>query len=444
MGFVFGVEKFLRVLVQIIIVLFLLLSSVFSGYSDRTQAVITGEVAFDQGLIRNTDSPGNSFQLLEKRLMRFMKKWDIPGASVAIAQNDRLVYARGYGLADVENGEYAEPWHLFRIASISKLITAATIFHLFDSGLLTPDTRVFGPQGILDTLLFPDIVDKRVFDITVQHLLEHSAGWTTRWGDHMFMPHVIARHTETPSPPDIETIIRFSLSKRLHFKPGAYSSYSNLGYAILGKVVERVTRMDYETYVRENLMAPLGILDFYIGNNTLEGRLLREVRYYETEDADKIPALDGSGELVSRSDGGNDIATLGAAGGWVASSSGLVKFMLAIDGIDTRPDILSLPSVQQMMTGYGLFGPLGWRAADGAGNCWRTGSFAGSSAVVEMRADGITWAVLMNASAWKGADFPFLIRQEMHAALRTIDQWPGYDLFVNQEKPLLKPNIAFP
>ncbi len=420
---------------QVLVILFLILRNIFQVWSERTVPPRFGKEEVKQVPLTNEMDPPGELAAFEKTLSRFLKKWEIPGASIAIARDGRLVYARGIGLADVEDSIPAEPCQLFRLASISKLVTATAIFRLIEEGKLRLDSRVFGPEGILDTTLYPHIADTRVMKITVRHLLEHSGGWTTRYGDQMFMPEVVAGQMDVGSPPTVESIIAFALGKKLHFTPGTWSSYSNLGYAILGEVVEEVSGMSYEDYVRTQIMLPLGITSFWLAGNTREEARPGEVRYYETDNAMKIQSLDGSGALVPRSDGGNDVHALGGAGGWIATAPDLLKFVLAIDGEEDRPDILSLSSVWNMTYGSGIWGPLGWRGMDRAGNWWRTGSFAGSSGVLEKQHDGTTWVILMNASAWKGADFPIMVRTEMHQALRKVDEWPGRDLFIHTDFP---------
>jgi len=297
----------LKRVVQVGVILLLILKNIFTGLSDRPEWTRDLREYPARNLLTRADNVPGYFGGLERRLERFIRRWEIPGASVAIARNGKLVYAGGMGYADMDTETPAEPLHLFRIASVSKLITAAAVFHLVDEGKLSLDSRVFGPEGILDTTLYPDIADPRALQITVGHLLDHSGGWTTRWGDHMFIPDVIAEEMGVPPPPSIETIIAFALGKPLHFTPGSWSSYSNLGYAILGEVVEQVSGMEYERYVRQELMEPLGIRDFYIAGNTREEASVREVSYYETGNAEKIPSLDGSGELVPRSNGGRNL-----------------------------------------------------------------------------------------------------------------------------------------
>src|SRR5512137_2636460 len=187
----------------------------------------------------NNRSEGGEYFSIEKSIRSFMHRWSITGASVAISKNGKLVYARGFGFADTLTREEVQPYSKFRIASISKLVTAVAIMKLQEEGRLSLEDKVFGPEGILNDSCYCCPKDKRVFDITVAHLLSHEGGWSQRYGDQMFMPQVIASQMRTNLPIDTKTIIRFALGKRLHFTPGTGRSYSNLGYSILGLVIEK-------------------------------------------------------------------------------------------------------------------------------------------------------------------------------------------------------------
>ncbi|SDX25827.1 N-acyl-D-amino-acid deacylase [Nitrosomonas oligotropha] len=99
-----------------------------------------------------------------------MSRWNIPGAAVAVMKEGRLIFARGYGYADKSKNELVMPDSLFRIASISKPITATCVMRLVEQGRISLDTKVF---PFLD-LGVPS--DTRINQITVRNLLEHT-GW---------------------------------------------------------------------------------------------------------------------------------------------------------------------------------------------------------------------------------------------------------------------------
>jgi len=252
------------------------------------------------------------------------------------------------------------------------------------------------------------------------------------------MPEVISRTLDVPMPVDLRTIIRFALTKKLHFTPGSGQSYSNLGYAILGLVIEEASGMDYESYCRKKVLEPLGIYDMALGKNLPENALPLEVSYYDVENAPLRPSIYGTGEMVPASRGGNDIETLGAAGAWVATAPDLMRLLLAIDGFEYPKDILSQESIEFMTDAKNGYAPVGWRTTLSNGVWWRTGSFSGTSAMMKRMADGTAWVVLMNSSGWNGPELTGDIDQMMAKFLLRVKQWPETDLFSYYTPVLLK------
>ncbi len=394
--------------------------------------------------INNDLSDIPEFEHLESAMSYIMRRYDIKGASVAVAKDGKLVFARGMGFADIDSGEPVEPRHMFRMASISKLITATTIMRMQELELLDLDDRVFGPDGILNDSVYLDYRDPRVTRITVRNLLDHSAGWSRRFGDHMFMPHTVARTLQIDLPVQAPDIIRFALDKRLHYNPGSGSSYSNLGYAILGEVIAKVSGRSYEDYVRETILYPIGIHDMRLGKNFKAGRFDNEVEYYEQSNASDVMSFYDPDKTVPLSYGGNDIETLGAAGGWIGSPAELLKFVTAIDNNSMFYRILSDESIEEMTKISRPGGqPLGWARTDRFGNWWRTGTFAGTFALVRRQSNGITWSVLFNSSTYKGTTLSGEINYLMRNALNKVENWPDHDLFHYHETiPFLHPEIA--
>ncbi|TAJ10732.1 class A beta-lactamase-related serine hydrolase [Marinilabiliaceae bacterium JC017] len=396
--------------------------------------------------INSLFSDVENFMPLDKQIQRFINRENMAGASVALAYNGRLVYAKGFGYADVENKISIEPYNLFRVASISKLVTATGIMKLVEDGYLTLNQKVFGEHGILNDPKYLHYIDPRIENITVINLLNHSGGWTTRWGDPMFMPTVIARKLHKALPVSEDDIIEFVLSKRLHFKPGGMSYYSNFGFMVLGKVIEKTSGMPYEAYIQTHVLYPLGIFDMQIGGSYLEERNSSEVKYYEPEETFFVEDYRGSGQQVLRAYGGNDIKTLGACGGWLASSTDLLKMMLAIDGNKNTPDILKESLINKMVTPVEIgMSPLGWRRINRQG-WFRTGTLSGSSALMVSKPNGISYVVLCNSGSWKGPKLSNDIFRAMEKGLKGIKEWPEYDLFSldnNKKKTKCRQEIIF-
>ena len=95
-------------------------------------------------------------------MKNLLKNYDIPGGQLAITYKGRLVYSRGFGLADKTAKTSVCPDNIFRIASLSKQITAITIMHLYEQGRIGLDDTIFGANGILNDSIFRTILDKKV------------------------------------------------------------------------------------------------------------------------------------------------------------------------------------------------------------------------------------------------------------------------------------------
>lgn len=390
---------------------------------------ITDKLIPDNIRLTNSMSDSEEFTGMEKIINSFMRRWEIAGASIAVAKDGRLVFARGFGVADKINNITTEPYNKFRIASISKLVTSVAIMKLQEEGKLSVNDRVFGPDGILNDPFYSEPKDKRIYGITVAHLLSHEGGWTTRWGDQMFIPFVVAEQMGVHPPVDTKTIVRFALNKNLHFTPGTGRSYSNLGYAILGLVIEKVSGMSYGEYCRREILQPLGIYDMALAHNLYADKAPYEVAYYEPGDAILKPSIYGTGELVSASYGGNDIESLGGAGEWLATAPDLMKLLLAVDGFNSKKDILSDESIKFMTDSNNGYAPVGWKTTVYDGTWWRTGSFPGTAGMMKRQPDGIAWVVLLNTSAWNGPEISTEINWVMARALSQVKTWPDIDLY---------------
>lgn len=423
---------------KIILITLLALLVKYNPCANEKGASIVDKLIPGNVRVTNELSSDVEFYGLERTINSFMRRWEIAGASVAISKNGRLVFAKGFGLADKENKIKTEPYSKFRIASMSKLITATAILKLQEEGKLSVTDRVFGPDGILNDPYYSDPKDKRVLGITIAHLLSHEGGWTTRWGDQMFMPLVVADQMGVNPPVDTKTIVRFAINKWLHFTPGTGRSYSNLGYAILGLVIEKVSGLSYEDFCRKEILEPLGIYDMTLARNLLSQKAPFEVTYYEPGDAEFKSSIYGTGEMISACYGGNDIEALGGAGAWIATAPDLMRILLAIDGFDSRKDILSKESIGFMTDNDNGYAPVGWKTTVYNGTWWRTGSFPGTAGMMKRQSDGLSWVVLLNSSAWNGPEISNDINYMMARALYQVKTWPEFDLFDYSVQVLLK------
>lgn len=384
----------------------------------------------NQKVLSNELSDYKSFEEAEGIIESFMRKWGLTGASVAISRDDQLIYTKGFGYADKEEKIKATPIHSFRIASISKLVTAIAVMKLVEADSFSVDDKVFGKNGILDLPQYGDYTDSRINDITVRHLLIHEGGWHQKYGDHMFMPHYIARYMGEKLPVSKETIIKFGLKKGLHFTPGQAISYSNLGYCILGEIVEKVSGMKYEDYVQKEILHPLHIYGMHITSNRFADKKPHEVKFYDAPGSRTRLSIYNSSVYAPKSYEGTDFETLGAAGGWSASAAELMKLLTVVDGHAIVADILSCSAIDSMTylenpNKYGF----GWVHSDNLGNWWRTGTLSGTSAFMMRRCDGVSFAFITNTSTWRGSKFAYDIKEMMLEAIDNVGWWPDVDLF---------------
>lgn len=386
--------------------------------------------------LTNATCDTNILRPMERQIERYMQQWNLQGASLSIVRNDSLIYAKGFGWADKERGIRMEPRNLLRLASISKLITAVGIMVLQERGLLSLQSKVFGPEGILqDSTYCCSIRDRNYYDITVEHLLRHQAGFTARYGDPMFSTRTIILQNHLSGAPDHKTLLRCMLRKKLHFKPGTSQEYSNLGYMILSEIIEQVSGQSYEDFIRENVLGPIGCHEFKIAGNYYKDRHENEVRYYVQANDLPVPEFNNSGDSVIRCYGGNDITSLAGAGAWVASTPELALLVSAIDGQDGIPDIISKESVEAM-TEY--FDPdtysLGWNDTNPEKGWVRSGTFSGTNALIKYFPDGECWVFVSNTSTWKG---PGLARKTAFLMAQLRMQYgsliPARDLFHSVE-----------
>lgn len=382
--------------------------------------------------ISNSMSSFEQTKNFDRTIDYFLKKWEIKGASFALMKDDKLVYAKGYGVADAISNERCEVRHLFRVASVSKLITAVTIMKLREEGKIKLSDKVFGEGGVLNDSIFTSMIRyKQTRNITVEHLLRHQAGFSKRAGDPMFNMEIMASNLKIPLPLTMDDIVRYAAQSPLSFQPGGSSSYSNLGYLVLSKIVEKVSGIEYETYVRDSILAPIGCYDMHLGENYQNMRRDNEVNYYGVWDEEPVEAYDGTGRIVAKSDGGNDIKGLYGAGAWIASPVELLKFVAAVDDANINNNFLSRESVNLMTQFSSRELPIGWAKVTSNDEWLRSGTFSGTSALIKHQRNNMTWVFITNTSSWKGAYFTSYINSAVTSAIKKVDDWPIRDLFVD-------------
>src|SRR5690606_38251168 len=301
-----------------------------------------------------------------------------------------------------------------RIASISKPVTAVAIMQLVDQGKLDLKTPVF---EILDEYE-PYLKDGAKFDernklITIEHLLQHRGGWDRDVSfDAMFKPIPFAENLGVAPPAGPDEVIRNMLGLPLDFDPGHRFAYSNYGYCLLGRVIEKITGESYATYVKKHVLAPCGVTRMEIGATRLSGRRADEVRYYDTNITTSVFAADLNQRVVAPY-GAWHLEAMDAHGAWIASAIDLVRFASTLDDPDHCP-LLSRKAIDVMLARpEGLAGhdakgkpksvayAMGWQIVyDREGKpryIQHGGALAGTNTKLVHRNDGINVAILFNA-----------------------------------------------
>ncbi len=357
--------------------------------------------------LTNAMSSQPELHAMDSIMQRYLKRWEIHGAQLAISRHDSLLYARGFGYADKDRQIPMEPSYIMRMASVSKLVTATGIMKLRDMGKIRLSDKVFGPKGILnDTFYVNSIRDKRYFDITVEQLLRHKAGFTNYAGDAIFSTRYIMQQNHLTTPPDHRTLLRIVLRRHLGYTPGTAQRYCNIGYTLLSLIIEKRTGMSYENFMQRYVLNPAGCYDFHIAGNYLKDRRKNETVYYMHSSSVPVPEFNNSGRMVVRCYGENDITTALGAGAWVASAAELCRLIASIDGDRTVPDVISPQAVKLMtqeMPDHQF--SLGWNFTPRNRPWIRTGSLVGTSALVLRYPDGECWVFITNTSTWKGHKF---------------------------------------
>lgn len=335
------------------------------------------------------------------------------GAGVAgIMRDGKLVYRRAFGWDDAARTVPIEEDVIMRLASVTKPLTAATIRNLISDGHIDLNQRVFSldepGSGILDHQPFGSSFDPRLKDITVNHLLQHRGGWDRdAVGDWTYYERTIASDMGLPNPPGRDATLSWILGNNqgLQFDPGSGSAYSNIGYMVLGMIVEEVTGQPHLEVMHEEVFRPMAIRDDMV----LHGRTFaadqdpREPHYDSSTTAFNVFRNPGDGQplLVNRPYGGWDHEARIGQGAIVADPIAILQYM------------------QEYVIAGNNIG-----AARGSGSASHSGSFAGTNTIAVQRSDGTDYVIFFNKSDTVG-DASALFANIINSG--TIN-WPTIDI----------------
>jgi CubicO group peptidase (beta-lactamase class C family) len=414
-----------------------------------------------------TGKPVPGFEEFESRVVGAIEKDHIPGAAIAFVKDGRLVYARGFGWADEASKTAIEPTSVFRLASISKSLTGIGILKLIQDKQICMHQKVFTPRSanvasdgdapcarpLLDLQPIRCLgckSDPRIYDITVQDLMQMSGGWINgsekkdycgqmlQGGPDYGFAFVQARKAmHLDRMPTRAEVIRYGISHKLSYTPGTCFCYANFNFMILGQVIERVTGRPYEQWMQENILRPMGATH---ANVLLFGRSLpNEVDYYRV-----LP-------------GGENVRCcvdmlrppIDSFGGWTASILDLAHVQASLRNGIPDPSPLTAETMSLMIerpanpkfSGKFMYWTDGWDSvwcppeSGGFDGCtmkdvsWRKGGDFGVGTITGYSSwsNGVGYVVLFNShTATNMQDINERIIEPM---VRNRLEWPAWDLF---------------
>ena len=307
---------------------------------------------------------------------------DIPGATVAVMKDGIVVYERGFGHRDAARTIPMPPNAMMRVGSVSKPVTAAAIRVLVEDGLLRLDDFAFDlgqpGGGVLPHQPFPALGDERLKQVTINHLLHHQGGWNrNQVGDLTYMEIAIADAMGVPSPPGRDNTMRYILGRPLEFTPGTQTRYANIGYLVLGLIVEEVSGMDLMDFFELRVLRPLRVdmAEYVLGRSFEADKHPREPYYHLPVYAPNV--FDPDGPEVLRPYGSYHHEARVGQGGHVTTARSLLLFLDAHH--------VSGPLIGARR------GPLPPGAVRNHG-----GTTYGSEATAVQRGDGVNFAVTIN------------------------------------------------
>ena len=326
---------------------------------------------------------------IESTISNFRAASKAPGISAAVVQDGAFVWSAGFGMADLENSFPATSQTLYRLASISKSITATAAMELWEQGKLDLDSPVqkYCPA-------FP----QKPWPITTRQLLGHLAG--IRYYNVPELPYSASqsdpevgntRHFEN----GIEAGLKFFAGDPLVTQPGTHFNYSTQGYTLVGCAIEGASGQKYTDYVREQVLVPAGML--------------------QTRPDDRFAIIPLRAHFYSKDKSGAvvnaeflDSSYKVPGGGWLSSARDMARFEVAIltDRLMKRAtrDIMWTPQMPSDGLGRMVYG-LGWQAGTthGVGDVGHGGSQQGTSTMILIAPNARAGVVVLINSDSAGA-----------------------------------------
>ncbi len=332
---------------------------------------------------------------VNSKITTFMSTYNIPGASLAVTKNGKLVYIKGFGKANPTTGELVTPASRFRLASVSKTFTGVAILKLVQDGKLNLDAKVFGTGGVLANDYGTASYNANLVNITVRHLLQNVSG---SWGA-VSGGDVIDQNPTYTYKQLFDWIINTRPNPNV---PGTVYDYSNVNFVLAGRIIEKISGKTYVNYIKEDIMASIGGTQTDIAGKTEAEKKQNEVTYYgQGNDANFTYNI-----AFPRRD---------ADGGLITTATDLIRLINAIDGAATRPDILNTANLTLLTTPSAVYSSYAcgigiWSAE----NIWfNYGSLPGTRAAFMRNANGVCVTLLLNSRVDpSGNENPFVFAMQ--------------------------------
>ena len=352
---------------------------------------------------------GTSFSSLsdiDSILLGWLGENNFEAATIAVMKNRRLVYKKGYGWQNSDRTQVISPDAVMRIASNTKPVTARAIKQLIEDRKIRASDKAFKKIDIPDRRS-GEVHDERMYDITIQHILDHKSGLIGNAPGTGQLGRILG----LDRPATMAETVEYTYTRNLLFNPGSDSRYSNLGYQILGYIIEKVSGQTYEEYIQEYIAQPLGIRSFQVGRTGLDNVLPNEIWYaadrYVVQEID----VDYSLELVPEPYA-IDMETRPGAGSLVSSAEDFCRFLESYFHTGhPKPDRLN-----GIVWTYTFFGSL-------------PGTLSATRDIIDPDGSSISYVVLINERIDGRDNLLSDLVSELDTFLLNVTSWPDINLF---------------
>ncbi|MBB6172531.1 CubicO group peptidase (beta-lactamase class C family) [Nocardiopsis mwathae] len=373
-----------------------------------------------------------SLRPFDAAMKEFMQRRGISAGQLAVTDGGRLVLARSYAWTDDGDLRFG-PTALFRIASMSKPILGAAVNLLAQRGGIGMGDPITDHLDLVP--LDGERLDPRLPLVTVERALQLLGGWDNAQGDLTVQDIEAARALGASLPVDIGQMVRYGAGKSLAHAPGTTYAYSNFGYMLLGEIVADLTGRPYDAFVRNDILAPLGITRMRVARTLAEHRAPTEVHYVSQHTGTTV--MDDSGAQVPAPYGTIRMENRAAFGGWLSSAVDMVRFASLYDSHDILgPDAVrrTFAEPETGVNEHGWYYGHGWfvspAGTSGGFTASHGGGLPGTATFMARTHDGLSWAALFNQSDDpSGLPYQEAIATALPDAAARVEAWPDHDLY---------------